>query len=363
MRDSGVFMPASRAGRLCDVLDNVVSFLQFTRMALVYTAIADSLCAMLLWSRQRADAAGHAQIALEPRCVAAMMVVSGCLYAFGMSLNDIIDRRRDAQIAPDRPLPSGRINISTAHVICVFMATMATAGGVAYSIWSPSGWRSMLLLVGTGLLITFYDLAGKYLVGLGLLSLGLIRFFHASIAAPHLPVLWQPLLLMNHITIVSAIAYWWEQKRPLLTRTHWWTVLGGLAGLNGAAVGMFWWRRRLETGGALDTMALLSIGRGLIWPLAAAALFAAWGVLIWKTSGTTREAGKRLIRGGMMWLIVYDACFVAGYVGWRPALVVAALLPAAYLSVRVMRWSSRLAVLSHRPAFRRAAPSGRESSA
>ena len=34
-------------------------------------------------------------------------------------------------------------------------------------------------------MIVFYDFAAKYLVTLGLLSLGLIRFFHATIAAPN----------------------------------------------------------------------------------------------------------------------------------------------------------------------------------
>ena len=47
----------------------------------------------------------------------------------------------------------------------------------------------LLLVLWTGLLVAFYDLAGKYLVALGLLSLGLIRFFHAVIPAPQLPLL------------------------------------------------------------------------------------------------------------------------------------------------------------------------------
>ena len=34
----------------------------------------------------------------------------------------------------------------------------------------------------------WHDLAGKYLVAPGLLSLGLIRFFHATVPAPQLPL-------------------------------------------------------------------------------------------------------------------------------------------------------------------------------
>jgi hypothetical protein len=50
--------------------------------------------------------------------------------------------------------------------------------------------------------------------------------------APQLPLLWHPLLLLNHVTILSLVAYHWEEKRPPLTKSHWWGVLGGLATVN-----------------------------------------------------------------------------------------------------------------------------------
>ena len=52
---------------------------------------------------------------------------------------------------------------------------------------------TLVLAIWTGFLIAFYDLAGKYLVATGLVTLGLIRFFHAVIPAPHVPLLWHPL--------------------------------------------------------------------------------------------------------------------------------------------------------------------------
>ena len=131
----------------------------------------------------------------------------------------------------------------------------------------PNAGLSLWLVVFTGAMIVFYDFAAKYLVPLGLLSLGLIRFFHATIAAPNLPVFWHPLLLMNHVTIVSTIAYYWEHKRPALRRRHFWSVVAGLATFDLLAVGAFWWRWRINRsafpGGALGIRpALARPGRG-----------------------------------------------------------------------------------------------------
>jgi hypothetical protein len=56
---------------------------------------------------------------------------------------------------------------------------------------------------------------------------------------------------------------------------------------------------------------------------------------------------------GLLWLIVYDAAFVAGYVGLVPAAIILALLPIAYLSVQLMRWWNQFLALSQRPAFKR----------
>jgi hypothetical protein len=57
---------------------------------------------------------------------------------------------------------------------------------------------------------------------------------------------------------------------------------------------------------------------------------------------------------GLLWLILYDACFAAAYIDWRPAVILLALLPLAYLSVQVMRWWGGIIALSQRPAFKRA---------
>jgi hypothetical protein len=177
------------------------------------------------------------------------------------------------------------------------------------------------------------------------LTLGLIRFFHAVIPAPQLPLLWHPLLLLNHVTVLSLVAYWWEEKRPALTPIHWAMVPGGLVIIDALLIGLLAWRRGGEA---------LLIRRSLALPLGAVGAFVMLAWIIRDRSGTPREAGQRLMLYGLLWLIAYDACFAAAYVSLTAAGVLLALLPMAYLSVQVMRWWSGLIALSQRPAFKRA---------
>jgi hypothetical protein len=326
----------------------IFTLLQLTRMALVFTAISNGACEVLLSMSARS---GTGWTVLKP--LAAMSAVSVGLYGFGMTLNDIIDRRRDSRIAAHRPLPSGRIRPTTAHVVCVLLLLLAAAGAAAYSRWVPPAGRRSLLLAGiTVAVILFYDIAGKYLVALGLISLGVIRFLQASVAAPLLPVVWHPLLLFNHVVILSTICYHWEEKRPLLTPKHWWTVGGGVLGLNVLLVTLLALRRtdhRLP-----EIVAVLGIGRGLIPPLIAAAAFVGIAFLVRRQNPSGRDAGQKLMLYGLLWLIVYDAAFVLGFVSVAAAAALICLLPIAWWSVRLMRWWSNLISLSQRPVYQRA---------
>jgi len=341
-----------------DVFDfsrRLLTVLQLTRMALVFTAIADSVTEVLLWVQKlRLQAGGHVSLwHYADGGVIAMLFASIGLYGFGMSLNDIIDRRRDIQMAAHRPLPSGRIGLFTAHMICTMLGLSAVIAGAGYSLsrYAPAGFASLALVIFVGLMITFYDFAGKYLVALGLLTLGLIRFFHAAIAAPTLPVVWHPLWLLNHVTILSTVAYQWEQKRPTLTRRHWWQVIGGLAGMDLVCIGTIALVRHGRTGRGLA--ADLAITPGLLLPVLATLLFIAVAAWIRWRAENIRKAGQTLMLTGLLWLIVYDAAFIAGYVDWIAAGVIALMLPLAYMAVQVMRWWSQIVALSQRPAFKR----------
>jgi 4-hydroxybenzoate polyprenyltransferase len=328
----------------------LLSVLQLARLALVFTAIADGAASLLLLSELRPDVSGPLTVM---RFIAAALVSVG-LYGFGMTLNDIIDRRRDEQLAAHRPLPSGRIGVGTAHLICAAFGLLALLSGIMLSQYQSGEARTMtlLLLIWTALLITFYDFAGKYLVAPGLLTLGLIRFFHATVPAPQLPLVWHPLLLLNHVAVVSTVCYHLEQKRPPLTRGHWWSVLGGLVFIDVTCVGFVWWKRGQLVQGTFAES--LGVSSALVLPLVALVAFVVIAVFLRRVIPDPRTAGQTIMLYGLLWLIVYDAAFVAGHVGYVPAVLILLLLPAAYFSVQLMRTWSRIVLLSQKPTYQRA---------
>jgi hypothetical protein len=169
------------------------------------------------------------------------------------------------------------------------------------------------------------------------------------VPAPDVPLLWHPLLLLNHVTILSAVAYHWEEKRPPLTRAHWLAVFGGLALVDAAALGFMASRHEAWPHPAMR------VGPELLAPFAAVLAFLIVAWVVRRTSPTSRDAGQRLMLYGLLWLIVYDACFVGAYTRNAIAtLAVLLLLPVAYFSVRLMRWWSKLMAVSQKPQFKRA---------
>jgi len=226
------------------------------------------------------------------------------------------------------------------------------ACGLAYGFALGGRWDCVALVLWTTGLIYFYDLAGKYLVWPGLLTLGAVRFFHAVIPAGFSPpVAWHPLVLLNHVAVLSTIAYFLEEKRPALTRRDLLAVAGGLLTVDVLFPALVA-TARIARGVPLTEA--LSLRPGLLLPLLAAAGYAAVAWAIVRRAESRRAAGQQMMLYGLLWLIVYDAAFVAAYVSWTAAGGVLLLLPIAYLSVQVMRWWTQLVALSQRPPFKRA---------
>jgi 4-hydroxybenzoate polyprenyltransferase len=336
------------------LLELFLPALQLTRMALVFTALSNSFCALLLWGSHRGLLPSLGETSAKAFAICACIAgISMGLYGFGMSFNDIIDRRRDAMLAAHRPLPSGRIGVWAAQVICGMLAALALVSVLVLCRIEPAFYPlSLVLVIGTGVLISFYDLAGKYLVAPGLITLGMIRFFHAAVPAPGLPNVWHPLWLLNHVVIVSTLAYAWEQKRPALTRAHVWLVGFMLLAINGMCIGVIGARRGAD-GSVSGLMQGLGVDGRLWLPAAAAMAFVVVAMLISRFSRDRREAGSRLMLWGLLWLILYDAAFAASYVHGRAGLVLVGLLPLAWLSVRAMRWGSGLLAVTQAPRLRR----------
>jgi 4-hydroxybenzoate polyprenyltransferase len=91
-------------------------------------------------------------------------VASVLVYAAGMVLNDHADRREDARLRPERPIPSGEIAARTA--LLAGLALLAAAVAIA-------PWRAHWALLALGVLA--YDYLGKRSLIVGAPLMGLLR--------------------------------------------------------------------------------------------------------------------------------------------------------------------------------------------
>jgi 4-hydroxybenzoate polyprenyltransferase len=120
------------------------AWLQLVRLPNVFTAAADVLMGYLVVNRSFD----------LPEVVLALVASSVALYGAGMVLNDVFDAEVDARERPQRPIPSGRIALSTARwagaeLLLVGVALGCVAGSLVAS-WRPA--LVAALLAGTVLL-------------------------------------------------------------------------------------------------------------------------------------------------------------------------------------------------------------------
>lgn len=334
---------------LSRLIFRLLALLQLTRAALAFTAIADAWAILLL--RPPGAAAEPMPITIGKMAVTG--VVSFGLYAFGMSLNDLLDARRDRIFAPRRPIPSGRIPPRFAIVVSMallIMALLAAAFLTPFHIMTiPSPHTAdfipwpLLFAALTAALIVFYDATSKYLGGLGLLTLGVIRALHCLVGNPRTPLLFLSMFLLTHVVIVSAIAYKLENKRPRLKMRDLLTIIAGLVVGNTLALLYMGGRGALNR----ETLPLL------LGPATVAGIYMVWAasVLLGKQLGP-RQKGERLMLFGLFWLFLYDASILLANHQALASLAITLLLICAVASFFAIRYLSRAFSSARAPAYR-----------
>jgi 4-hydroxybenzoate polyprenyltransferase len=142
-----------------------------TRAPFAPTAACDAAaCALLALT-----AAGRGPEAIAPWAWAALAGTAMLVYAAGMAANDLADREKDRRLAPNRPLPSGRLSpraVGTA-VAVLAAAAVALGGGPAGTRWA----------VGAALLLAMaYDFVRPLGVVAQAALMGGVRFANAATA-------------------------------------------------------------------------------------------------------------------------------------------------------------------------------------
>lgn len=105
-----------------------------------------------------------------------VLVASFGLYCSGMLWNDIADWKRDETLAPNRPLPSGRIDPSAVWAVGLFLPVCSLLAA------AQVGWRGLFsggMVLGWALL---YNLWAKHVPVVGSLCMGAVRASYALFA-------------------------------------------------------------------------------------------------------------------------------------------------------------------------------------
>lgn len=274
------------------------AYFELVRPANVVTALADVL-------------AGCAIVgAWDGGALPWLLGSTACLYAGGVVLNDVFDRRIDALERPERPIPSGRVSAgigaalgATLLVAGVTFASQATiaAAGVAGAI--------------AGLVVAYDAWAKRHGVA-GPLAMGGCRGLNLLLgmaAAPAAMAARWPLMLLPFVYIVAV---------TVVSRGE---VHGGRAMTGGVAFAAV-------AGIVAALMGLAAAGGPAAWGLVIAGLLA-WRVLppFWRAWRDPQPALLRhAVRAGVLSLIFLDASLAATYAGGLYGLAVLGLVPVAY---------------------------------
>lgn len=161
---------ASTSGR-------ALAWWQLLRGANAFTAASNVLAGFLIVQRTWQPAAA----------LAALTAASTCMYLAGMVLNDVCDAELDALERPERPIPSGRIAVSSAAVAgsSLIVVGLSLSWAAAWVIGHPMpGLIGVLLAVA----IVQYDRSLKS-TWIGPIAMGWCRFLNVLLGASASPAI------------------------------------------------------------------------------------------------------------------------------------------------------------------------------
>jgi 4-hydroxybenzoate polyprenyltransferase len=168
-------------------------YLELLRPANVVTALADVLAGYAVAGRG------------SPGALAGLLVTTTCLYAGGIVLNDVFDRRIDAVERPERPIPSGRVSAGRAGALG---SALLAFGVLAASFVNLT---ATLLAASIAAAVLLYDGLSKRWPVLGPINMGTCRALNLLLGVAAVPGVlafrWPlaaiPLVYITAVTVLS----------------------------------------------------------------------------------------------------------------------------------------------------------------
>lgn len=307
------------------ILTKTVAIIQLTRIALVLTAVSN-IWLVVLWARIVEGRTTADHLLLWEHLGLAAGVAIG-LYVFGMVGNDVFDARRDRVFAPHRPIPAKRIRAQSATALAMVALLLAILCAVGLGVT-----HTLFCLAAAGLIV-FYNAAAKFMPGVGILTLGLIRAAHMLVGEPTILFCWPVWLVMTHVIVITALAHRLEHKRPYLSKPELWGLSAGWVFWSLAIIG--WMAQR-------DGLTVYH--KPWVWagPIIAGLAFLGIIALLTRRPADERAAGRTLMRLGLTWLIIFDGSWFLSAGLWQASILFAALLLLTWIAVQAARALQRI---------------------
>lgn len=324
------------------LLARLTPALHLTRLTTAFSAVAN-VWFVVLWthaSPQEPRTPNFVELPLWLLLVGAAVNALG-LYAFTTALNDVLDRRRDQILNPQRPIPSGRMSLEAGVSLVVLTLVTAVLGATVL------GTLAVVLTITVAAAALVYNAAGKFVPGVGLLLLGLI--YAGQMVTPNLQIrfvlpVW---LVMTHALLVAGAAHVFGRKAPnLSTRAALFAVIGWVF-WSGVMLGVGWYRNRGSGGLTPEWVRPEAYA-------APAALAVGFIVLVWlrvRALGKGPRVGEKIARYGALWLSLYSAAWLFGQGHTSAGWILAILAGVGALGMSLLR--EALAMAEHAMDYRR----------
>jgi 4-hydroxybenzoate polyprenyltransferase len=278
------------------------AYIELLRPANVATALADVL-------------AGYAIAGFgNRRALMWLLASTACLYAGGVVLNDVFDRKLDAVERPERPIPSGRASAASAGLLGAVLLTIGI--GAAFAATAVAG----LIASAIAALVVLYDTWGKHRALVGPVNMGLCRGLNLLLGVAAVPAAlsagW-PIALLPVLYIAAVTA---------LSRGE---VLGGTREV--AAFALISLSLVLSALFGLGAIAASWMGLLLAVVLGVRVVPPFWAAYRDPNASRIRQA----IRTGVLSLVVLDATIGAVYAGPAYSLLILATGVLAFSLARV----------------------------
>ena len=281
----------------------LLGFLQLTRPANIVTSVADILLgfaasgAVVSFLVEK----GTIDILHLDQCIWLILSTIG-LYGGGVALNDVFDYELDQKERPERPLPSGLIQLNEGMVLGIFLLI----GGILAANQVSS--ISALIAGGIAASAVWYDAAGKHR-WYGPINMGICRGLNVLLGMSLLPItssaIWLiliPIIYISGITTISRGEVHGENNREL----------------------------KLGLGLYLIVFALIIyLSEDL---LISAPYMALLGYFIFPPLFKAIRTPKpqligKAVKSGVIALIILDAALATGFTNWAYGLLILSLLP------------------------------------